>query len=159
MPALIPSMVKAESQTVMFFSGNAEMPKTIDLSEYNRISFSDDCITLSSSKDASIEQIELLYSLYHHIEFGEGEVVSVTENLSESQSLFYRELNRELMLAGVENCADYTIGVFSVNGSLLVSKKMDSTEVCDVANLAPGMYVAIATNGEINLRTKFIIKK
>ena len=91
LPALIPSMANAETETLIILKGGAETPKSIALKDYNRITFNDDCISLSSSKDASIEQIDLLYSLYHHIEFGNGEMGAITDISIDSQLFSYSE--------------------------------------------------------------------
>lgn len=158
LPALIPNVANAETEALIILKGSAGTPKFIALKDYNRITFNDDCIFLSSSKDASIEQIDLLYSLYHHIEFGNGEIGAITDISNDSQLFSYREQNRSLILSGADSCEDYAVGVFSASGVLIVSTKMNGDGVCDVSSLSSGMYIAIATDGNSKFTTKFIIK-
>ena len=117
LPALIPSLIKAETPTHIIISGKAELPQSAILSDYNRITFYEDRITLSSSKSKSVEQINLLYELYNHLEFGNGETTSVSDLTSTTQ-FYYDSHSRNLILSGVENLTDYTTGVFSLNGAL-----------------------------------------
>lgn len=63
---------KAETKVpCLIFSGNAEKEHCIDLSSLNRITFGDNSMVISSSKDESKKSVELLYSLYHHLEIGD----------------------------------------------------------------------------------------
>lgn len=158
LPALIPSIINAETADLIILKGNVDTPKTIALKDYNRITFNDDCISLSSSKNSSIEQIDLLYSLYYHIEFGNGEIGVVPGIFVDSQLFSYSEQNRCLILSRVDNYEDYAVGVFSVSGAMLVSMIINCDGVCDVSNLSSGIYIAIASDGKSKFTTKFIIK-
>lgn len=150
--------MKAETPTHIIASGKAESPQSIILSDYNRITFLADRITLSSSKSESTEQIDLLYELYNHLEFGLGETTSIMDLTSTSQ-FYYDAQSHNLILSGVENFTDYKIGVFSLNGTLLNSGKMNPNGTYDISNMTPGAYIAIVTNGkDSNHSIKFIIK-
>lgn len=158
LPTLIPNLMKAEEPAFIVISGNAEFTKTLELNKYNRITFYDECISLSSSKDDTIERIDLLYSLYNHIKFSNEGNVSVADINTTTSTLSCDIYSKTLNLYTQDNAADYNLGIFSANGTMIYCDKFTSDGKYSISNLMSGVYIAVATNGKTNLTLKFIIK-
>lgn len=159
LPTLIPNLMKAEEPAFIIISGNAEFSKTLELNKYNRITFYDECLSLSSSKDDTVERIDLLYSLYNHIKFSNDGNVSVKDMISTTSTLSCDVYSKTLNLhTPQDNAADYNLGIFSANGTLIYCDKFTSDGKYSISNLVSGVYIAVATNGKTNLTLKFIIK-
>ena len=149
-------------QTVpcLIFTGHSDTVHSIDLSKLNRISFDDDGMTVSSDDD-SAQDVKLLYSLFYHIEIGEAvptDATGVDAVAAESDAgLRYSAANESLVM---ESASDkpYSIGIFSLNGTLIATAKMSAGESLYVGSLSAGSYIAVASDGKSQFTIKFIRK-
>ncbi len=152
---------KAETKKpCLIFSGNAEKECCIDLALLNRITFGDNSMVISSSKDASKESVELLYSLYHHLEIGDETpiVTSVDDVISDdSTSRIYVDVNSKLLYLQTTSDAKFHVGIFNVNGNLLLTSELNSGDAVALEGLTPGVYIAVASDDKTQLNLKFIL--
>ncbi|MDE6340269.1 MAG: T9SS type A sorting domain-containing protein [Muribaculaceae bacterium] len=141
-------------------SGNAQENRNIDLSKYNRISFGEESMTISSSSDPTAEEVELLYSLYNHFQVQDAaptDGAAIEELTADSDvKLLFNQANRSLSLEG-NNDTVHTIGIFNLNGELLITYRLRGNESCSLQSLNSGVYIAISTDGKSKLSLKFII--
>ena len=147
-----------EQKPCLIFSGGGNQ-QAYDLEKYNRIQFGEEFITLGSSKDPSISEIQLLYSLYNHIEVGNAVPAGIDDltndmNVQELR-IDYDGKNRQLLIANSKN-TPVIIGIFDTNGSLLLSVKVSGETSVPLGNLVPGVYIAVATDGNAKSSLKFI---
>ncbi|MDE5976459.1 MAG: T9SS type A sorting domain-containing protein [Muribaculaceae bacterium] len=161
--ALLSSLFcKADTKVPCFiFSGNAETEHSIDLAKLNRITFGDNSMIISSSKDESNESVELLYSLYHHLEIGDGKPsgsISGTETI-DNHSDTRLQIDGISKLLYLQSASDlmFSIGIFDINGKLLQTCELKNGDAMTLEFLSPGIYVALATDGKIKLNLKFIL--
>ena len=153
---------KAETKVpCLIFSGNAEKEHCIDLSSLNRITFGDNSMVISSSKDASKESVELLYSLYHHLEIRDenptdngASVNVISEN---STSRIYVDAKSKLLYLRSTDDTTFHLGVFNVSGNLLLTSDLSNGDAVTLEALSSGVYIAIASDGKTKLNLKFIL--
>ena len=162
--ALFPCLVcKAEAEVpCLIFSGNAENEYCIDLSLLNRITFGDNSMVISSSKDASKESVELLYSLYHHLEIGDAIPTDIGASVNiisdDSISRIYVDAQSKLLYLQTTYDATFQIGIFDICGSLLLTSELSNGYAITIETLSPGVYIAVASDGKTNLNLKFTLK-
>ncbi|MDE6648299.1 MAG: T9SS type A sorting domain-containing protein [Muribaculaceae bacterium] len=148
-----------EAVPCLIFTGNSDTEYCIDLDKLNRLTFGDDGITVSSSSDSTQPEVTLLYSLFHHLEIGNASPTDpagadAVEAESGSQ-LRYIADTRSIALDSSSE-APYSIGIFSLKGTLIASSKMSAGQTLSVGSLTAGTYIAVATNGNNQLTLKFI---
>ena len=155
-------LCKAETKVpCLIFSGNAEKEHCIDLSSLNRITFGDNSMVISSSKDASKNSVELLYSLYHHVEIGDetptdvGAAVDIMSD--ESSSRIYVDAKSKLLYLQSSDNTQFKLGVFNASGTLLLTSDLSDGDAVSLEALSPGVYVAVASDGRIKFNSKFIL--
>lgn len=145
----------------LIFSGNTEKDLSIDLSSLNRITFGDNSMIISSSKDGSKESVELLYSLYHHIEIGDdfpaNNVTSVDNISDDPANRFYVDPKSKLLYLQTTSNTNFQVGVFDINGNLLITSDLYNGDSVMLDALSPGVYIAVASDGETKLSLKFIL--
>lgn len=136
----------------LILTGDSNGEYAADLNQFRRISFGSESLILSNP-DNDEEVIELLYSAFNHIEFGEPGENSAIENIAavESITLTYRREEQLLALSTSDPAA--AIGVFTLGGKLIAKS---STNSLSVASLQPGTYVAIGLSGSSSVTIKFI---
>lgn len=155
---------KAETKVpCIIASGNAEAERCIDLASFNRITFGENSMTISSSRDANKESLELFYSLYHHLEIRDADPAdyenSSAEAISEdSTSRIYVDEQAKLLHLQSASNTEYSIGVFNINGHLLLTSKLKNGDAVALDVLSPGLYIAVASDGNTKLGLKFILK-
>lgn len=153
---------KAETKVpCLIFSGNAEKEHCIDLSTLNRITFGDNSMVISSSKDASKKSVELLYSLYHHLEIGD-EIptdieVSVDVISDDSISRIYVDAKSKLLYLHSADNTKFQLGVFNVDGNLMLTSDLSNGDAVTLEALSAGVYIAVASDGKTKLNLKFIL--
>ncbi len=144
----------------LIFSGNAETERSIDLANLNRITFSDNPMVISSSKDDAVQTVELLYSLYHHIEIGDAIPTSdagIEDVHADSDSRLYFDAQAGLLNLQTSSDTEFSVGVFNVSGHLLLTSELNNGDAVTLEGLTPGVYIAVATDGKIKLNLKFIL--
>ncbi|MCH5220974.1 MAG: T9SS type A sorting domain-containing protein [Muribaculaceae bacterium] len=154
---------KAETKVpCLIFSGNAEKEVCIDLATLNRITFGDNSMIVSSSKDPNTESIELLYSLYHHLEIGDGTPSdfesSIDVILDDSNSRIYLDAQSKLLYLQTTLDSEFQIGIFNVSGNLLLTSELSNGDALMLETLSSGVYIAVATDGKTKISLKFILK-
>ncbi len=149
-----------EKVPCLIFTGNSETEHCIDLSKLNRITFGDDGMTVSSSTGDSTEKVKLLYSLFNRIKIDdavptESAGLDEVEIDADSRMVFQRDTKSIV----IESPSDlpYSIGIFSLNGSLIAMSTANAGQSLSVEALTTGAYIAVATNGDSKLTLKFII--
>lgn len=155
---------RAETRVPCFiFSGNAEKGCSIDLSKLNRITFGDNSMVISSSTDESVEPVELLYSLYHHLEIGDAipteDITSVNEISADSTSRICVDANAKLLYIQTTSDAKFYVGIFSVNGNLLLTSALYNGYAVSLDGLSPGVYIAVASDNNTSISLKFNLNK
>lgn len=144
----------------LIFTGNSDTEHCIDLAQLNRITFGDDGITVSSSKDPGAQSVKLLYSLFNHFEIGDATPTSATgvdDVIADTDPrLLYRSDSKSLVIESTSE-TPYTLGIFSLKGSLIATSKINAGQAISVEALSAGVYVAVATDGNSKLTLKFII--
>ena len=153
---------KAETKVpCLIFSGNAETEHSIDLASLNRITFGDNSMVISSSKDDVRESVELLYSLYHHIEIGDAaptDSESQIEPVSDDAApRIYVDAPAKLLFLESGSDVKFSIGVFNISGRLLLTSELNNGDAVTLEALSPGVYIAVATDGKTKLTLKFIL--
>lgn len=153
-------LCKAETKVpCLIFSGNAEKEYCIDLSSLNKITFGDNSMVISSSKDASKEPVELLYTLYHHLEIGDGIPESSVEVITEdASSRIYVDAQSKLLYLETACDSKFQIGVFNVSGNLMMISELSNGDALTLDALSAGVYIAVASDGKTQLKLKFILK-
>ncbi len=145
----------------LIFSGNADKEYCIDLSSLNRITFGDISMVISSSKDARKNSVELLYSLYHHLEIGDeiptDNVSSVDSIYDDSTSRIFVDSKSKLLYLQSSDDTKFQIGIFNVSGNLLLKSELYNGDAVTLENLSSGVYIAVSSNGKTTLNLKFIL--
>lgn len=156
--------ISAYGETVvpcLIFTGNSDTRQSLDLSKLNRITFDDEGFTVSSSDGGSAGEIRLLYPLFNRMEIGDDvpsnvsgiDEISIT---SDSKLLFSSE-DRILKIES-SSANQFAIGIFNLNGVLVATSKLYTRDNLSLEALSPGAYIAVASDGEIKLTLKFIIR-
>ncbi len=153
---------KAETKVpCLIFSGNAGKEHCIDLSSLNRITFGDNSMVISSSKDASKESVELLYSLYHHLEIRDENPTDIGASVNviseDSTSRIYVDAKSKLLYLQSTDDTTFHLGVFNVSGNLLLTSDLSNGDAVTLEALSSGVYIAIASDGKTKLNLKFIL--
>lgn len=161
---VFPSFPVANADTkvpCLVFSGNAEKEHRIDLNSRNRITFNDNSMVISSSNDETVPPVELLYSLYHHLEVREAAPADITVGVeaidAETESRIYVDSHARLLHLETSSETEFTTGIFDINGHLLMKAELNSGDAVTIEALSPGVYIAVATDGKIKLTLKFIL--
>lgn len=153
---------KAETKVpCLIFSGNAEKEHCIDLSLRNRITFGDNSMVISSSKDASKESVELLYTLYHHLEIGDeipnDNEDSIGEISYDVTSQISVDVQSKLLYLSTTSDSKFQVGVFDISGKLLLISELFNGDAITLEALSTGVYIAVASDGKTRLTKKFIL--
>lgn len=154
----MPKEVKAEEVFSIVVTGSAKNPTGVPLDKYNRITFYEDNMTLSSSLDESVVAVDLLYSLYKHVEFCYFDPSGVEDVSVDETWLVYDDMGRCLKIMSEENPTSFSVGVFTVNGNLVYADKFNELSIVTLSHLTPGLYIAVSTDSKIKTILKFIIK-
>lgn len=145
----------------LILSGNAEKEHCIDLASLNRITFGDNSMIISSSQDAGKKSVELLYSLYHHLEIGNAiptdTGASVDVISADPKSRIYVDAQSRLLHLQTNSESIFQVGVFNVNGNLLLTSELSDGDAVTLESLASGVYIAVASDGNAKLVLKFIL--
>lgn len=152
---------KAETKVpCLIFSGNAEKNHLTDLAKLNRITFGDNSMVISSSTDENQQPVELLYTMYNNIVIGEEFPDNIATGIeaidTDSGARIYVEAQSELLYLESSSNEQFTVGIFSISGTLLLTSELRSGDAVSFDVLSPGVYIAVATNGEMFLTLKFI---
>lgn len=162
--SLLCCFCQAKAQDVvpcLIFTGNSDTEYCIDLAKLNRITFGDDGMTISSSNDNSIQDVQLLYSLFHHLEIGDA-TPSMPSGLNDieasSSSILRFQADTKSIVIESDSTESFQVGIINPNGTLVAKSKIFAGQSLSVESLSSGVYIAIASNGETNLSIKFILK-
>ena len=144
----------------LIFSGASPTEKVIDLSKLNRITFGEHSLTLTSSKYPDAEEVQLLYSLFHHMEVDER-VPDVISGIDETADFMQPEIAyipdvKSLILRNATG-KEYTVGIFDLKGTLIHSIRTQGETEISLQSLRPDTYIAVATDGTNHLTLKFIL--
>lgn len=117
-------------------------------------------MTISSSKDSNVQDVQFLYSLFHHLEIGDA-IPTNPAGLDDIEAdvisqLRFKAATKEIVLDS-DSESPYTIGIFSLKGTLIATSEMFGGQSLSVERLASGVYIAVASNGETKLSLKFIL--
>ncbi len=145
----------------LIFTGSSDTSYCIDLSKLNRVTFGDEGMTVSSSSDDGQPEVTLLYSLYNRLQIGDAVPtdpagIEAVEVAGDSSLRFISDTESIVLNSTSEN--PFTIGIFGLNGTLIASSRMTAGQSLYVGSLAQGSYIAVASDGNIKLTIKFIIR-
>ncbi|MBD5163436.1 MAG: T9SS type A sorting domain-containing protein [Bacteroidales bacterium] len=148
------SIAAEDGTPCLIFSGAAGKEYALDLTRYNRITFGENSMTVSNSKDPS-DNVELLYSAYHHLEVGLAQASGLDDVAATDLSLVYEAETSTLKVESTDENT-YAVGVFNINGVLVCHTQLRGGEGVSLATLAPGVYVAVATGETGTQKIKFV---
>lgn len=118
-------------------------------------------MTISSSKGSNETEVKLLYSLFNRLEIGDAvptdlSSVKIVEAEGNAKLLF----NADTKLLALESDSEqpYSIGIFSLKGTLIATSKIAAGQTLSLNDLSDGTYIAVATDGKSRLTIKFILK-
>lgn len=146
----------------IIFSGRSETNGYYDLEKYNRIYLGEDSFILSSTTDESLEDIELLYSLFNHVEFNDaiptdGDITGIEMADADGNGLYYSHNDCSLRVVGnPEN--EFLVGIFDMNGKLILSRRLKGGETVNLRGVQSGIYGAVAKSADASMSLKFIIR-
>ncbi len=147
-----------EEVPCLIFTGASDSQYCVDLSKLNRITFGDDGMTVSSSTDSHTPEVTLLYALYNHIEIGDATPTDVSGigiiKTDGDSKLIYINNEKSLRLESPYS-KPYSIGIFSLNGTLIATSTMTAGQSLSLEALSSGTYIAVATDGKSQISLKF----
>lgn len=149
-----------EEVPCLIFTGASESEYCIDLSKLNRITFGEEGMTVSASGDSQTPEVNLLYALYNHIQIGEAtptDVSGVDIVKSDEKSLLRYIFNEKSLILESSTSSAYSIGIFSLNGTLIATSSMTAGQSLSLEALTSGTYIAVATDGKSQISLKFKI--
>ncbi|MDE6697656.1 MAG: T9SS type A sorting domain-containing protein [Muribaculaceae bacterium] len=147
-----------ESAPCLIFTGNSDSHYNIDLSRLNRITFGEEGMTISSSTDSDTPEVILLYTLYNHFTIADAiptDASGVDEVKADGNVQLRFISNAKSLALESSSSSAYTIGIFSINGTLIATSSMTAGQSLSLDALTPGTYIAVATNGESQISIKF----
>lgn len=147
-------VVADEGTPCLIFSGAAGKEYALDLARYNRITFGENSMTVSNTKDPS-DKIELLYSAYHHLEVGIAQA-SGLEDVVASEFMIVYEPETSTLKVESSNDNTFAVGVFNINGVLVCHTQLRGGQGVSLESLAPGVYIAVATGETGAQKIKFV---
>lgn len=138
----------------LIFSGNAEQNKALPLAIYNRISFGENSMTVSSPDDA-VSSVELPYSDYNRFNIGE-DIISEVQPISDSgiELTFDSSSNTLLLMSTCDTVVE--VSIFGIDGKMILCTDMRRCERLSLNSLPEGVYVAVASGEAENHKIKFI---
>lgn len=144
-------------KTQLIFSGENESDYAVDLTKYNRITFGNESMTLTSSSDSE-KPIDVLYSAHNRIKIGNTDPTVTITNIEAVNPIQLRYIPSAQILTLITDCIPKTfnIEVFNINGTLILHGELQPGESLSVATLSSGTYVAIVVGNECNHLIKFI---
>lgn len=84
---------------------------------------------------------------------GSVEAVDVDSNTS-----IYVDTLSKLLYIKSQSASIFAVGIYDINGQLLLTSGLSGGDRMILESLAPGVYMAVASDGIINLNYKFILK-
>lgn len=150
------SLHAQDKTTSMVFSGQSGEKFVVDLSVYDRIYLNEDSFTITSTTE-SVEDIELLYSLFNHLEFNDETPLDEDVVVAEDTHIRYFSESNSLFLESNED-NEYTLGIFDVAGMLKFSSKVKTNTLLNLTDIPSGVYIAVAYADKSSVSLKFIIK-
>lgn len=144
----------------LVFSGTSPSEQRIDLSKLNRVTFGEHSVTISSSKNQEEREIELLYSLFHHLEVREAfpDILTGAEELeinSKNQLRFLSDA--KCLVVESDSARTFSLGIFDLNGNMMLKTNLSGGDHLSLESLLPAPYVAVATDGTERITIKFIL--
>lgn len=115
-------------------------------------------MTISSSTDIHTPEVNLLYALYNHLEIGNAtptDASGVDTVRGDENSQFRLAYTSKSLVLESPSSSPYSIGIFSLNGTLIATSTMTAGQSLSLDALASGTYIAVATNGESQISLKF----
>ncbi len=138
----------------LIFTGDAGENKEVSLDDYNRIEFGDNSMFLKSTKDPS-SVLELPYSDFSRFSVSEDLLSGVGQTVARASSLSY-DASACLLRLDSASGAEAEVSLYNVSGVRVLKAVMRGGDTLDLGSLAGGIYVAVATGEEGNLRIKFV---
>lgn len=152
-----------ETVPCLIFTGPGQSERCYDLAKQNRIYFEGNGMTVTSANEDAKENTFLSYSEFKAFKIGMrvpsefslvdainagGEGGTTLKFISDTQSISIQS----------DSEGDFAVGIYDATGKLIATSKMTADQMLSVRQLAPGMYIAAATDGERKATVKFIIK-
>ena len=150
-----------EAVPCLIFTGNSGTPHCIDLNKLNRITFGEEEMTISSSKESNEPTVTLLYSMFNRLEIGDAVPTDLTAvEIVKAEGNAKLRFNVDTKTLALESASDkpYSIGIFNLSGTMIATSNMKAGRSLSIATLPEGTYIAVATDGKSQLTLKFILK-
>lgn len=148
-----------DEKPCVVFSGNSTEERAIPLESFRRIYFGENSMRVIPIRDGYTEE-ELLYSLFHHLEFRDAVVTGIGQNEGlevKAARIVYSPDDKSLCIKTSSNRL-FTLGLFALDGQKILTGKLQSGENLALSALPGGVYIAVAVCGDTKLNLKFIIK-
>lgn len=145
----------------LIFKGESQEDCRVDLSVFNRITFVENGMLLTSSKNVTEEEVLLLYSMYNRMETGAAIPtisVDVDKIVAESNDALHFDAAAKTIHLQSGSDKEFAIGVFTPEGAMAATAKISADMPLSLQNLASGIYIAIATDGKTSMTLKLILK-
>lgn len=154
MMASIPAAM-AQEVPCLIFSGNAGN-KSIAISDYNRISFGNDAMILSSSANPNKPALDLLYSDYNTFRVRNDAPSGVAEiKQLNNFGLVYYSASKEIGVSSA--CSEpINISIYNLAGMAIGSDVINPGERVSIANSPAGVYLVVATCGPLRNVCKIV---
>lgn len=143
-------------------SGQSEQnERCYDLAIQNRIYFDGKGMTVTSSKDDAENKTFLAYSDFKAFKIGmrvpsESSLVEEINNGEDTSVIFFTDTQSILIQS--DSAQSFSVGIYNAAGLLIATSAMHAGQSLSVRQLAPGMYIATATDGTHKAVVKFIIQ-
>lgn len=145
----------------LIFTSHSETPTCIDLDKLNRITFGEEEMTISSSKESNESEVKLIYSLFNHLEIGDAvptDLSAVKTVEAEGDAKLSIIADTKSLTLVSDSDIPYSIGIFSLTGTLIATSNMKAGQSLSLETLPEGTYIAVASDGKSQLTLKFILK-
>lgn len=139
----------------LVFTGAAQDELVLALKDYSRITFGRDAMRVMNPSDSG-NSVELPYSDYCRLTFEARDLSALGESaLGEDASFVY---DKELLtLSFISRNGDgCKAAIFSVKGVMVCHTTMRSGDSVSLEALAPGVYIAVASDGDRIYKIKFV---
>lgn len=146
-----------DEELCLVVSGSSQPIWSFSLFTNKRIYFGKDRMTIKSE---DMEEQELLYSVYNHLEFYDAEPTRIDDVQKADDTLAHIELDLDNKSLTIESMPEmsFVVGVFGLNGRKYLTARIAQGESLSFHSLPPGTYIVAAVSGKTKISRKFIFK-
>ena len=131
----------AEDLNSLKVNGNGQI-HNFDLKTFNRITFDNEGVIFSNRDDENVDVMKILYDNIQSFTFGEVDQTTGFDDftiIDETKELIYNPETRTLTIGAIAK--EGAVGVYTIDGTPAIMKKVDAGSVVALDGLAPGVYI------------------